>query len=180
MIRKRDSRSLCQERKTQNKEFLKRRYFSCISKKQVVIFYSFSFSIQTWICVTIDTPRHRSRFRLFFHLLNVFLKQFYLYPKVKVAKINFDLANINFGASNGKVSSYYNRKLHLSFTKVDLSNFNFRIQVKLLEKHIEEMEKRRKRDLGLGVISRLVKWLLRFESVNYLYFSVNKKLCVLD
>ena len=30
MIRKRDSRSLCQSRKTRNKAFHKRRYFSCI------------------------------------------------------------------------------------------------------------------------------------------------------
>ena len=96
----------------------------------------------------ITTPRLRSRFLLFFHHLNVFLKQFFLYFEVEVADINFDIGAMNFGASNDKVSSYYNRKLQLPFTKVhssnikvDISNFDFKIQEKLLEKHIEVMEK---------------------------------------
>ena len=56
-------------------------------------------------------------------------------------RTNFDVGAMNFGASNGKVSSYFNRKLQLPFIKVDLSNFNFLIVEWILELQFEEMEK---------------------------------------
>ena len=87
------------------------------------------------------TPRPRSRFLSPLIYISMYHSFGCLLSNFGFHRTNFDVGAMNFVASNGKVSFYYNRKLHLPFTKVDLSNFNFKIQKKLLEKHIEEMEK---------------------------------------